>query len=133
MLVWSAALALVQMLIAVLGAMGQVGLTPLAGNREGLGEVTGWAGRARRAHLNMLESLAIFAIVVLVAHVSRPGGRDDGARRDPVLLGPGRFRARLSRRHPVAADGGLAGVGRRNPAGVQPAVLSASVAKRVAR
>ena len=71
MLVWSAALALVQMLIAVLGAMGQVGLVPLAGNREGLGEVTGWAGRARRAHFNMLESLAVFAIVVLVAHVSR--------------------------------------------------------------
>ncbi len=74
MLAWSAALALVQMLIAVLGAMGQVGLTPLAGNREGLGEITGWAGRARRAHLNMLESLAIFSIVVLVAHVS---GRAD--------------------------------------------------------
>ena len=70
LLVWSAALALLQMFVAVLGAMLQVGLPPLAGNREGLGEVTGWAGRARRAHLNMLESLVIFAIVVLVAHVS---------------------------------------------------------------
>ena len=74
LLVWSAALALVQMLIAVLGATGQVGLTPLAGNREGLPEITGWAGRARRAHLNMLESLAIFAIVVLAAHLA---GRAD--------------------------------------------------------
>jgi uncharacterized MAPEG superfamily protein len=70
MLVWSAALALVQMLIAVLGATGQVGLPRLAGNREDLPELTGWAGRARRAHLNMLESLAVFAIVVLVAHVA---------------------------------------------------------------
>ena len=70
MLVWSAALALVQMLVAVLGAMGQVGLTPLAGNREGLAEMTGWPGRARRAHLNMLESLVIFAVVVLVAHAA---------------------------------------------------------------
>ena len=70
MLVWSAALALVQMLVAVLGATGQVGLPRLAGNREDLPELTGWAGRARRAHLNMLESLAIFAIVVLVAHVT---------------------------------------------------------------
>ena len=70
MLVWSAALALVQMLVAVLGATGQVGLPRLAGNREDLPELTGWAGRARRAHLNMLESLAIFAIVVLVAHVA---------------------------------------------------------------
>jgi uncharacterized MAPEG superfamily protein len=70
MLVWSAALALVQMLVAVLGATGQVGLPRLAGNREDLPELTGWAGRARRAHLNMLESLAVFAIVVLVAHVA---------------------------------------------------------------
>ena len=70
MLVWSAALALVQMLVAVLGAMGQAGLPTLAGNREGLAPATGWAGRAQRAHLNMLESLAIFAIVVLVAHVA---------------------------------------------------------------
>lgn len=70
MLVWSAALALVQMLIAVAGAQGQLGLPMLAGNREGLPALTGWAGRAQRAHLNMLESLAVFAIVVLVADVA---------------------------------------------------------------
>lgn len=70
MLVWSAALALVQMLIAVIGATGQVGLPMLAGNRDNVPPQTGWAGRAQRAHLNMLESLAIFAIVVLVAHVA---------------------------------------------------------------
>ena len=69
MLVWSAALALVQMLIAAMGAQGQVGLPVLAGNREDLPTITGWAGRARRAHANMLESLVVFAIVVLVAHV----------------------------------------------------------------
>ncbi len=70
MLVWSAALALAQMLIAVLGAQMQVGLPRLAGNREGLPAMTGWAGRAQRAHLNMLESLAVFAIVVLVAEIA---------------------------------------------------------------
>lgn len=70
MLVWSAALALVQMLIAVIGAQTQVGLPRLAGNREGLPAMTGWAGRAQRAHLNMLESLVLFAIAVLVAQVS---------------------------------------------------------------
>ena len=70
MLVWSAALALVQMLIAVLGATGEFGLPRLAGNREDLPAAAGWAGRARRAHLNMLESLVVFAIVVLVAHAS---------------------------------------------------------------
>ena len=70
MLVWSAALALVQMLIAVAGAQSQLGLPMLAGNREDLPAVTGWGGRARRAHINMLESLVVFAIVVLVAHVA---------------------------------------------------------------
>ena len=70
MLVWSAALALVQMLVAAMGAQGQLGLPMLAGNREGMPPLTGWAGRAQRAHLNMLESLAVFAIVVLVAHVT---------------------------------------------------------------
>jgi uncharacterized MAPEG superfamily protein len=70
MLVWSAALALVQMLVAVAGAQSQLGLPMLAGNREDLPAVTGWGGRARRAHLNMLESLVVFAIVVLVAHIA---------------------------------------------------------------
>lgn len=70
MLVWSAALFLVQMVIAAIGANAQVGLPALAGNREDLPPVTGWAGRARRAHSNMLENLVVFAIVVLVANVA---------------------------------------------------------------
>jgi uncharacterized MAPEG superfamily protein len=70
MLVWSAALALAQMVVAAIGAQGQVGLPALAGNREDLPPVTGWAGRARRAHANMLENLLLFAIVVLVAHAA---------------------------------------------------------------
>jgi len=70
MLVWSAALALVQMLIAVIGAQTQLGLPRLAGNREAMPTIGGWAGRAQRAHLNMLESLVVFAIAVLVAEVS---------------------------------------------------------------
>jgi len=70
LLVWSAALALVQMFVAVIGAQSQVGLPVLAGNRDDLPRLTGWAGRAQRAHLNLLESLAIFAIVVLVANAA---------------------------------------------------------------
>ena len=70
MLVWSAALAIVQMLIAVLAAIAAVGLPMLAGNREGLPALTGVAGRAQRAQLNMLESLAIFAIFVIVAQLT---------------------------------------------------------------
>ena len=70
MLVWSGALALVQMLIAAIAAQTQVGLPMLAGNREGMPALTGWAARAQRAHLNMLENLAVFAIFVLVAAIS---------------------------------------------------------------
>lgn len=69
MLVWSAALAIVQMIIAVLAATTLVGLPMLAGNRENMPPMTGWALRAQRAHLNMLESLAIFAIFVIVAQI----------------------------------------------------------------
>jgi uncharacterized MAPEG superfamily protein len=32
--------------------------------------MTGWAGRARRAHRNMLESLVLFAILVFAAQIS---------------------------------------------------------------
>jgi len=67
LLVYSGLLTLVLAVIAVLGAMQQVGLPTLAGNREGMPEITGWAGRAERAHRNMLESLVLFAIAVLVA------------------------------------------------------------------
>lgn len=70
LLVWSVAITIVQMLIAAAGANQQVGLPMLAGNREGLPEMVGWSGRARRAHLNMLESLVLFAALVLVAHVA---------------------------------------------------------------
>ncbi len=67
LLVWAVVLTFVQMLVAVSGAALQVGLPALAGNREGLAPCTGWAGRAQRAHHNMLESLVLFAALVLVA------------------------------------------------------------------
>lgn len=70
MLVWAVVLTLVQCVVPVLGATRQVGLPKLAGNREGLGEMTGWTGRGQRAHRNMLESLPLFAALVLVAVVA---------------------------------------------------------------
>ena len=79
-LVWSAALTFLLVLIAVNGATLQVGLPVLAENREGLPEFTGWAGRAQRAHRNMLENLLLFAILVLVAHAA-------GIRNSMTLLG----------------------------------------------
>jgi uncharacterized MAPEG superfamily protein len=67
LLVWAVLLTVVQAVVAVQGAMMQVGLPMLAGNREGLPEIKGWGGRAARAHRNMLENLVLFAALVLVA------------------------------------------------------------------
>lgn len=67
LLAWAVVLTVVQAVIAVQGAMMQVGLPTLAGNREGMPEIKGWGGRAARAHRNMLENLVLFAALVLVA------------------------------------------------------------------
>jgi len=71
MLVWSAVLCLVIPIVYV------VGLVPLPGglvwglgNRDTALEVPLWVARARRAHANLVENLAPFAIVVLTAHVA---------------------------------------------------------------
>ena len=69
-LVWSAALTLVLAVIAVSGATLEVGLPKLAGNRENMPEMSDWAGRAARAHRNMLESLILFAILVFAASLA---------------------------------------------------------------
>jgi len=79
-LVWTVALTFIEVVVAVLFANPQVGLGVLAGNREGLGELTGFAGRAQRAHRNMLESLPLFIALVLVAQIA---GKADAA----TLLG----------------------------------------------
>jgi uncharacterized MAPEG superfamily protein len=70
LLVWSVALTFLQVLVATAGATLQVGLPLLAGNREKMPEFTGWAGRAQRAHANMIENLVLFAALVLVAVVA---------------------------------------------------------------
>lgn len=70
LLIWSVALTLVLAVVAVMGAQLQVGLPMLAGNRENLPEMKGWAGRAQRAHRNMLENLVMFAVLVLVANAT---------------------------------------------------------------
>lgn len=80
LLVWAAVLTVVQVLVAVMGAFNQVGLMKLVGNREDMPKLTGWAGRAERAHLNMLQNLVLFAALVLVAVVT-------GKTNDMTLLG----------------------------------------------
>lgn len=69
-LLYSVILCFVQVVIAAAGANQQVGLPALAGNREGLPEIVGWAGRAKRAHRNMVENLVLFAALVLIAAVA---------------------------------------------------------------
>ena len=69
LLAWSVILAIVHMLIAVQALVSTKGLMATVGNREGLPELPGWAGRAVRANRNMAENLALFAAVVLAAAV----------------------------------------------------------------
>ncbi|MFP6746702.1 MAG: MAPEG family protein [Alphaproteobacteria bacterium] len=69
MLFWAVILTFVQVVVAVLLAMAQVGVPEIAGNREGL-TTSAMAGRAKRAHINMLENLPLFAILVLVVHMA---------------------------------------------------------------
>lgn len=70
LLVWATGLTVLQAVVAVLGAVPKAGLARLAGNREDLPAMEGWAGRAQRAHRNMLESLVLFAALVLVAQAA---------------------------------------------------------------
>ncbi|HKW37810.1 MAG TPA: MAPEG family protein [Burkholderiales bacterium] len=72
-LVWAVALAFVQVLIAVTGAFTQVGLMKLVGNREDMPKLTGWVGRAERAHFNMMINLVLFASLELAVAVLGKG------------------------------------------------------------
>jgi uncharacterized MAPEG superfamily protein len=75
LLVWSLGLTFVQMLVAVVGTILYYGLPKTAGNRERLPECLGWPGRARRAHLNMIENMVLFAPLIIIADIA---GRDNG-------------------------------------------------------
>lgn len=71
MLVCSALLCLSFPLIYVAGEMQMPGGMEWGlGNRDQPLRLPDWAERAKRAHYNMVENLAPFAILVLVAHVS---------------------------------------------------------------
>lgn len=70
LLLWAVVLTFVQVLIAAQGAFMQVGLPTLAGNRDNLPGLAGWAGRARRAHLNMIENMVLFVALVFLVIAS---------------------------------------------------------------
>lgn len=68
MLLWASILYVAQILIAALAADIQNGMAWGLGNREDIPDVPGWGGRAKRASVNMAESLLPFACLVLIAH-----------------------------------------------------------------
>ena len=70
LLVCAVALSVLQLVVAVLGTVSQAGMPWAVGNRDTAVDFTGWVGRAHRAHRNMLESLVLFAALVLVAHAA---------------------------------------------------------------
>ena len=74
MLVWSAVLCVALAVPYTTGMTLSYGLAAAAGNREDTPELTGWLGRARRAHANMVENLIPFAAVVLAAQIAGKNG-----------------------------------------------------------
>lgn len=71
MLAWTVVLALAQLVVSVLLNTRQVPMPVLIGNRQDMPVVTGAAGRAQRAHRNLLETLPLFAALVLLVLVTR--------------------------------------------------------------
>ena len=71
MLVFTSLLCLGLPLVYVGGQLAVPGAIPWGfGNRDEPMEFPQWIARAKRAHLNLVENLAPFAVLVLVAHVT---------------------------------------------------------------
>jgi uncharacterized MAPEG superfamily protein len=71
MLVWSGLLCVLLPTVYLVGRSSQPGgLAWGFGNRDVALAVPAWVRRAERAHINLVENLAPFAILVLVAHVA---------------------------------------------------------------
>lgn len=65
MLAWSVLLGLVQIVVAVLGTIGQRGLVWAAGARDDTAPLAGVGGRLQRAQANFLETFPLFAAMAL--------------------------------------------------------------------
>ena len=71
MLVWTALMCVLMPLVGVTGLLLLPGGPAYGfGNRDDEFDVPHWIGRVRRSHSNLVENLAPFAVLVLVAHVS---------------------------------------------------------------
>lgn len=69
-LTWAAALCAVVWVPYILARIMAWGLTQAMGYPEDPPALPNWAQRSTRAHLNLVENLAPFAALVLVAHVT---------------------------------------------------------------
>lgn len=69
-LVWSGLLLLVLILASAVGNVNAMGQEWGIGNREVPAKGEGWAGRARRAYLNLMENLVVFGAAVIPAHIA---------------------------------------------------------------
>ena len=67
MLVLSAVLCVLLVLPYSTAILFTQGLGVAAGNRENLPPLTGWVGRSKRTHANMVENLVPFAALLLAA------------------------------------------------------------------
>ena len=73
-LAWSALLCLLLWLPYVMARFGVWGIADTVGYPENPPRLPDWAGRAERAHRNMVENLVPFSALVLTAHMA---GLDD--------------------------------------------------------
>jgi len=74
MLVLSAILCVLLVLPYTQAVIMKYGVGAAAGNREDLPTLTGWVGRAKRTHENMVENLVPFAALVLAAQAAGKTG-----------------------------------------------------------
>jgi uncharacterized MAPEG superfamily protein len=78
LLIWSVALAIVQMVVAFIGTTLEFGLPDMTGSHEKPPPADSFAGRAQRASQDMLEGLVLFAALVLAAELMNRGNAQTG-------------------------------------------------------
>lgn len=71
MLVWTAALTAVMWVPYISAHLLNVGLIPALTYRADDTPKPAWAERAKKAHYNAIENLAPFAVLVIVAHLTK--------------------------------------------------------------
>ena len=76
-LIGAVGLTVIQMLVAVVGAMLQVGVPVLFGNRDNIPDIQGWAGRAARARLK--DKAAVRATPAVARRRARSATRRSAA------------------------------------------------------